>query len=118
MRAGTLIDYRLSLFGVPFDWRTEIEAWEPEVRFVDVQLRGPYARWHHTHTFADAPGGTLIGDTVEYRLPLGPLGELAHALLVRRQLATIFEHRRRVVEAMWGEPSAGPGGRRRAHGSS
>jgi len=104
MRPGTLIDYRLSLFGVGFRWRTEIEAFEPGVRFVDVQLRGPYRRWHHTHTFADAPGGTLIGDRVEYQLPLGPLGELARALVVRRQLDTIFEHRRRIIEAMWGAP--------------
>jgi ligand-binding SRPBCC domain-containing protein len=104
MRAGTLIDYRLSLFGVGFGWRTLIEAFEPGERFVDLQLRGPYRRWHHTHTFADAPGGTLIGDRVEYALPLGPLGELARALWVGRQLDAIFEHRRRVIEAMWGAP--------------
>jgi ligand-binding SRPBCC domain-containing protein len=108
MRPGALIDYRLSLFGVGFGWRTEIQAFVPGERFVDVQLRGPYARWHHTHTFADAPGGaTLIGDRVEYALPLGPLGEVAHALVVRRQLDTIFEHRRRIIEAMWGAPPAG-----------
>jgi ligand-binding SRPBCC domain-containing protein len=106
MRPGTLIDYRLSLFGVGFGWRTEIEAFVPGERFVDVQLRGPYARWHHTHTFTDAPGGTLIGDRVEYALPLGPLGELAWQLAVRRQLETIFEHRRRIIEAMWGAPPA------------
>ncbi len=104
LRPGALIDYRLSLFGVGFRWRTEIEVYEPGVRFVDVQRRGPYRRWHHTHTFADAPGGTLIGDRVEYQLPFGPLGELARVLLVRRQVETIFEHRRKVIEAMWGAP--------------
>ena len=106
MRPGTLIDYRLSLFGVPFRWRTEIEAFEPGVRFVDVQLRGPYRRWHHTHTFADAPGGTLVGDRVEYALPLGPLGEVARALLVRRQLDAIFEYRRRVIGELFAAPAA------------
>jgi ligand-binding SRPBCC domain-containing protein len=106
MRPGALIDYRLSLFGLPFHWRTEIEVYQPGFRFVDVQLRGPYRRWHHTHTFADAPGGTLIGDRVEYALPFGPLGDLARALLVRRQLETIFAYRRRVIEAMWGAPPA------------
>jgi ligand-binding SRPBCC domain-containing protein len=115
MRPGALIDYRLSLFGVSFSWQTEIEAFEPESRFVDVQRRGPYRRWHHTHTFADAPGGTLIGDRVEYQLPLGPLGELARVLAVRRQLDAIFDYRRRVIEAMWGAP---PGGRGLPHGSS
>jgi len=98
---GTLIDYRLSLFGVAFSWRTRIEAYEPDVRFVDVQLRGPYQRWHHTHTFDDAPGGTLMRDRVEYQLPLGPLGGLAHALLVRRQLRAIFDHRREVIDRLF-----------------
>ncbi len=102
MRPGAIIEYRLSLFGVPFKWRTVIEAFEPEARFVDVQEAGPYALWRHVHEFADAPGGTLIRDRVEYELPLGPLGKLAHALFVRRQLAQIFDHRRRVIEDLFG----------------
>jgi ligand-binding SRPBCC domain-containing protein len=103
MAEGVLIDYRLSLFGVPFRWRTRIAAWVPEIRFVDVQVRGPYARWHHTHTFEDVPGGTMVGDRVEYRLPLGPLGEIAHPVLVRRTLERIFDHRqRRVLDLLGG----------------
>ena len=98
---GALIDYRLSLFGVPFGWRTLIEAYQPAVRFVDMQVRGPYRRWHHTHTFEDAPGGTLMRDRVEYELPLGPLGRLAQALLVRRQLRAIFDHRREVIARLF-----------------
>jgi ligand-binding SRPBCC domain-containing protein len=100
MRPGAIIDYRLSLFGVPFRWHTVIEVFEPETRFIDVQASGPYALWRHLHEFVDAPGGgTLIRDRVEYQLPLGPVGELAHALFVRRQLETIFDYRRRVIEA-------------------
>jgi ligand-binding SRPBCC domain-containing protein len=103
MAEGVLIDYRLSLFGVPFRWRTRIAAWVPEMRFVDVQVRGPYARWHHTHTFEDVPGGTMVGDRVEYQLPLGPLGEIAHPVLVRRTLERIFDHRqRRVLDLLGG----------------
>ncbi len=109
MRAGTLIDYRLSLFGVPFGWRTLIEAFEPGVRFVDTQLAGPYRRWHHTHLFEDAPGGTLMHDRVEYELPLGPLGDLAHALLVRRQLHAIFDHRREVIGRLFPAAAAAAG---------
>jgi ligand-binding SRPBCC domain-containing protein len=102
MHAGTRIDYRLSLFGVPFGWRTLIERYEPGRRFVDVQLAGPYRRWHHLHEFEDAPGGTRMLDRVEYELPLGPLGDLAHALVVRRQLRAIFDHRRRAIDALLG----------------
>ncbi|MGC3997777.1 MAG: SRPBCC family protein [Anaeromyxobacter sp.] len=100
MAEGTLIEYRLALFGLPFGWRTRIDAWEPGRLFVDRQLRGPYRRWRHTHAFADAPGGTRVEDRVEYQLPLGPLGDLAHALLVRRTLAAIFDHRAARISAL------------------
>ncbi|WP_242346100.1 SRPBCC family protein [Anaeromyxobacter terrae] len=101
MAPGALIEYRLSLFGVPFSWRTRIEELVPGERFVDVQLAGPYRRWRHLHTFEDAPGGTLVRDRVEYELPLGPLGAVAHALLVRRSLARIFAHREaRIAELL------------------
>lgn len=97
MRPGAVIDYRLSLLGIPFRWRTVIEVFEPESRFVDVQASGPYKLWRHTHTFEDAPGGTLLRDRVEYDLPFGPLGRLARAVFVRRQLAAIFDYRRAII---------------------
>jgi ligand-binding SRPBCC domain-containing protein len=94
MRAGTLIQYRLRLHGIGVSWLTSIQAWDPPHRFVDVQLRGPYALWHHTHEFApDGDGATLMRDTVRYAIGFGPLGELAHRLLVARDLARIFEYR-------------------------
>ncbi len=103
MRAGALIAYRLRLAGVSFRWRTRIEAFEPEEGFVDVQLRGPYRSWRHTHAFREVTEGTLVRDRVEYELPLGPLGALAHALFVRRRLERIFAHRRgRIAELLEG----------------
>ena len=96
MRRGTLLDYRLRLFGISFAWRTRIAAWDPPHGFVDVQLGGPYALWEHTHAFAATAGGTLIDDHVRYRLPLLPLGDVAYPL-VRRQLARIFSYRRGAV---------------------
>lgn len=94
MRVGTLIQYRLRLHGLPISWLTSIQAWEPPYRFVDQQIRGPYALWHHTHTFVeDGEGGTVMTDTVRYALPLSPVSDLALPL-VRRDLATIFDFRR------------------------
>jgi len=104
LEAGSRIDYRLSLFGLPFRWRTRIAAWEPGLRFVDVQERGPYALWHHTHTFDDVEGGTRVTDQVDYRLPLGSLGEIFHPIMVRRLLERIFDHRRDRVAALLGAP--------------
>jgi ligand-binding SRPBCC domain-containing protein len=100
MRAGAQIDYEIALFGVPFRWRTIIESFEPESRFVDIQARGPYRFWRHTHEFVDAVGGTWVRDRVEFELPLGPLGEIARALFVTRQLRQIFDFRRTAIERL------------------
>lgn len=94
MHAGAVIEYRLKLFAIPFRWRTRIEAYEPPRRFVDVQLRGPYRHWVHEHEFHEVDGGTWMLDSVDYELPLGPLGQLAHALFVRKTLERIFDFRR------------------------
>lgn len=99
MRVGTLIQYRLRLHGLPISWLTSIQAWEPPHRFVDQQIRGPYALWHHTHTFTDdSAGGTLMTDTVRYALPLWPLSRIAMPL-VERDLDAIFAFRRDEVAA-------------------
>ena len=103
--AGTLIEYRLRLHGIPVSWLTRIEEWVPGERFVDQQLRGPYALWHHTHEFEpDGEGGTLMRDTVRYALPYGPLGEVAHRLFVARDLAAIFDFRTERVRAAFTRP--------------
>lgn len=102
MDRGTLISYRLRLHGLPVRWLTRIVEWEPGRRFADVQVRGPYRRWHHTHSFEPHERGTTMRDRVDYSLPLGPLGGLAHALLVRRDVERIFDFRAAAVAAAVG----------------
>jgi len=90
MHVGTLIEYRLRLHGIPMRWQTEITAWEPPNRFVDVQRSGPYRKWIHEHTFKDVGSGCEMRDLVQYAV----FGEwLVNALLVRRNLRRIFEYR-------------------------
>ena len=91
---GTRIEYRLSLFGVPFAWETEITVWNPPHEFEDTQLRGPYAQWIHRHRFREEGGGTVIEDEVRYRLPVPMLGEVASPV-VRLQVGRIFRYRQR-----------------------
>jgi ligand-binding SRPBCC domain-containing protein len=100
MRVGTLIQYRLRLHGLSIRWLTSIQAWDPGRRFVDVQVRGPYALWHHNHEFEPHPDGTLMRDVVRYALPLGPLGELAHRAVVQGDLREIFAFRARTISAL------------------
>jgi ligand-binding SRPBCC domain-containing protein len=104
MHAEPLIRYRLRLHGVPVTWHTRIQEWDPPHRFVDVQVRGPYALWHHTHTFTLVTGShpprTLMTDTVRYAIGFGTLGELVHRALVRRDLEAVFAFRAERVPAM------------------
>jgi ligand-binding SRPBCC domain-containing protein len=105
LRTGALIDYRLRVHGVPLRWRTRIAAWEPPFRFVDEQLRGPYRRWVHEHTFEERDGGTLCRDGVEYDV-LG--GRLVERLFVRRDVEKIFAHRKERLVEMFGRPVEQP----------
>jgi ligand-binding SRPBCC domain-containing protein len=100
MEEGTLIDYRLRLHGLPLRWTSRIDEWAPGRGFVDRQLRGPYRLWRHRHTFLADGSGTIVGDEVDYALPLGPLGDLAHSLFVRRDLGRIFAYRRQAVSRL------------------
>lgn len=93
MEVGTLIEYRLKLHGLRLNWLTRIDVWEPGVSFVDRQLKGPYRLWHHTHLFEPDGEDTIMRDVVRYALPLGPLGEAARLVLVRRDLDRIFDFR-------------------------
>lgn len=104
LRQESVIDFRLSLFGVPFAWQTEIARWEPPHAFVDRQRVGPYRQWIHLHEFTAERGGTAMRDRVDYELPLGALG-LTGLPLVRRQLERIFDFREATIQALLGAGS-------------
>jgi ligand-binding SRPBCC domain-containing protein len=93
MREGALIDYVVRIGPLPMRWTTLITRYDAPRAFVDVQLKGPYSYWHHHHEFTPFDGGTEIADTIHYAIPFGPLGTVAHALFVRRQLERIFDYR-------------------------
>jgi ligand-binding SRPBCC domain-containing protein len=102
MRTGTLIDYRLTLRGIPLRWKSQITLWEPPQRFADVQVRGPYSEWVHTHTFEEEDGGTLVRDVVRYRL-WGPgfLTGIINRVLVAPDTKRIFEFRHNALEGIF-----------------
>jgi ligand-binding SRPBCC domain-containing protein len=100
MRAGTLIHYRLRLHGIPVSWLTRIDEWDPPRGFVDRQVRGPYRLWHHTHGFEPlGPDRTRMVDIVRYAHRFGPIGTVAEALVVERDLARIFDFRSEQIRA-------------------
>ncbi len=105
IRRGALIDYELSLYGLPMRWRTIIEDYVPDAFFIDVQISGPYRSWRHRHEFTECADGTQMRDVVEYEMPFGLLGALARVLLVRSSLERIFDHRTTAVREIF-EPSS------------
>ncbi len=105
--AGQVITYTVKpVLGIPLFWMTEITHVEPGKFFVDEQRVGPYALWHHQHHFKAVDGGVEMTDLVHYNLPLGPLGDLAHWLFVRKQIQEIFDYRWKKLETFFGKMPA------------
>jgi ligand-binding SRPBCC domain-containing protein len=102
MMLGTIMDYKLRLHGIPIRWQSQIEEWDPPFRFVDSQIRGPYRKWIHTHTFQSRDGGTVIRDDVEYAIGLGWLDEIVKRWLVKPDLDKIFEFRHKQLAHRYG----------------
>jgi len=107
LAAGAVLDFRVA--ALPGAWRVFIREFDPPYRFVDAQLRGPFARWEHRHRFIEGPPadepagapGTWVEDRLTYRLPLGVLGRVAHALGAGRRLRRLFDYRdRRLLELL------------------
>jgi ligand-binding SRPBCC domain-containing protein len=99
MRQGALIDYGIRVHGIPITWQSEITVWDPPHRFVDVQRRGPYRRWVHTHSFAEVNGGTHVGDSVDFDVPLS----FAVGWFVQRDIEKIFAFRRQALLRRFGD---------------
>ena len=104
MFAGQIITYQVSpILGIPLFWMTEITHVKDKEYFIDEQRFGPYALWHHKHFFKAIPGGVEMIDFLDYKLPLGILGNIAHSLFVKKQIETIFEYRSKVLVERFGE---------------
>jgi ligand-binding SRPBCC domain-containing protein len=107
MYTGQVISYTITpILGIPLSWMTEIKHVEKHKLFVDEQRHGPYALWYHQHHFKVVPEGVEMIDLVHYKLPLGPLGQFAHWLFVKRQLKDIFDYRTKTIAAYFGPKKA------------
>lgn len=96
---GMIIDYYVSpVFGIKMKWKTEITQVDFQKSFTDFQKKGPYKLWNHHHEFIINDKGVLMKDSVDYELPLGFLGEIAHKLFVKKKLKHVFSYRYKVLE--------------------
>jgi ligand-binding SRPBCC domain-containing protein len=102
--AGMIIDYTVSpVLGIPLKWQTEITHVNYQKDFTDFQKKGPYKLWKHHHEFVPNQNGVLIIDTVDYELPFGVIGSIAHSLLVKKKLKDIFDYRHQVLEQLFNQ---------------
>ena len=97
-----VIDYIVRpILGIPLKWKTVISRVNKPFQFTDMQKKGPYKKWEHTHTFIEKENGVLVQDVVRYALPFGILGRVAHFLFVRKKLQQIFEFRKTVLDELF-----------------
>lgn len=103
MFAGQIIQYIVTpVLGIKTKWVTEITNVVDKHYFVDEQRFGPYALWHHKHFIKEIEGGVEMEDIIDYKIPFGFIGQLAHPLLVKPKLNEIFEYRKQKLEALFG----------------
>jgi len=104
MFAGQIIQYIVTpVLGIPMKWVTEITHVQDKKYFVDEQRFGPYALWHHKHFLKEIPGGVEMEDIVDYKVPMGILGQLVHPFLVAPKLKEIFDFRTKKLIELFGE---------------
>jgi ligand-binding SRPBCC domain-containing protein len=104
MFAGQIIQYIVTpLLGIKTTWVTEITHVVEGEYFVDEQRFGPYALWHHKHFIKEIPGGVEMEDIIDYKVPMGILGQLVHPFIVKPKLDEIFEYRRKKLIELFGE---------------
>lgn len=98
MKAGALIEYRIRLYGIPMKWTSEITEWDPPHMFEDTQIRGPYRKWVHRHTFEETDEGTVVTDEVRYRVPGGAVID---RLFVSGRVRKIFDYRKAKLKELF-----------------
>ena len=103
MYAGQIIQYNVTpVLGIKTKWVTEITNVVENEYFVDIQLYGPYALWHHKHFIKEIPGGVEMEDIIDYKVPFGILGQLVHPILVKPKLEEIFNQRTKKLIELFG----------------
>ena len=94
-----IISYWVSpLFRIPLKWKTKIISVEKNKSFIDIQIKGPYKKWHHLHTFEKVENGVLMKDIITYELPFGRLGDFVHRIVVKKKVDQLFEFRTKQIQ--------------------
>ena len=104
MFPGQIIQYIVTpILGIKTKWVTEITHVKDKNYFVDEQRFGPYALWHHKHFIRAINGGIEMEDIIDYKLPLGWLGQIAHPIIVAPKLKEIFDYRQKKLIEIFGK---------------
>lgn len=78
-------------------------AYDPPRSFAEQLVHGPFAHFTHRHEFRPVPGGTLVRDELELRLPWTWGGELALRGLLAAGVTRRFALRHRALARIFAE---------------
>jgi len=99
---GMEIDYRVRpLLRIPMKWKTRLCQIDTKKSFTDIQLKGPYSIWEHTHTFEKNANGILMKDVIKYKVPMGIFGNWLNSLFIRKKIENIFNYRKETLEKIF-----------------
>lgn len=99
---GMIIDYKVRpLLRISMRWKTRLQNILPHQKFTDIQLKGPYSIWEHTHIFEENEKGILMTDIIRYKIPMGFLGNWMNRLFIRKKIKSIFDYRKITLEKMF-----------------
>jgi len=105
IQKNTLIKYKLKVHGINFKWSTKIKDFDEPQSFTDIQLKGPYKKWEHTHSFSKLSHGTLIDDKVIVKLPFGIFGRIFAFVFVLKDIKRIFKYRAETISSIYQKKS-------------
>ena len=90
---GQQVTWKATHFGIPFTMTSRISAMARPDRFVDEQVRGPFARFRHEHRFEVVEGGTLMTDVIDFVSPVGPIGRLVDRVALEGYMTKLIAER-------------------------
>lgn len=74
---GSEISLKVKMFVLYNEWIVKISECNPPYLIKDLQVKGLFKHWHHSHKFEETKQGIKMTDEIEFLPPFGFMGYLA-----------------------------------------
>jgi len=100
-REKSILKWRLTRFGLSFDWAVSIDYFKKNESVIISQKIGLFEEWTLTQTLLEhSEKECKLIDTLEYKMPLGLLGVLSDDLFLRREWRRLLESRHKKIDEL------------------